>query len=118
MQNLLLFIELIIATALIIFVLLQKSEGGALGMGGGGGGGMGGLFTPRGAGDVLTRTTAVLAVMFFLVCIALNLYALHGANSNSILRDSPAPAAKPVLPAPQPAPTPAAPQLPSVPRPN
>ena len=57
MQTMLLVAELIIAVALIGFVLLQRSEGGALGIGGGGGGGMGGLFTPRGAADTLTRTT-------------------------------------------------------------
>ena len=61
MQTILVFAELVIAVALIIFVLLQRSEGGALGMGGGGGGGMGGLFSPRGAADTLTRTTAILA---------------------------------------------------------
>ena len=74
MQTLLLVAELFIALALIIFVLLQRSEGGALGMGGGSGGGMGGLFSPRGASDTLSRTTAILAGLFFLTCIALNLW--------------------------------------------
>ena len=41
---------------------------------------MGGLFTPRGAADTLTRTTAILAFLFFLTCIGLNLLALHGRN--------------------------------------
>ena len=59
MQTVLVFIELLIAVALIIFVLLQRSEGGVLGMGGGSS--MGGLCSPRGAADTLTRTTAVLA---------------------------------------------------------
>jgi preprotein translocase subunit SecG len=90
MQTLLVFLELVIAAALIIFVLLQRSEGGALGMGGGGGGGMGGLFSPRGAADTLTRTTAILAALFFIVCLALNLLALRGHNETSIL-DTPAP---------------------------
>jgi len=63
MQTLLLVAELLIAIALIFFVLLQRSEGGALGIGGGGS--MGGLFTARGAADTLTRTTAILAVLFF-----------------------------------------------------
>jgi preprotein translocase subunit SecG len=114
MQNVLLVIELIVAAALIVVVLLQKSEGGALGMGGGGGS-MGGLFTPRGAGDALSKTTGYLAFVFFAVCIALNLYALHGSNSGSILRDSPAAPAKqttvPIVPAPAPA-------SPQVPKPN
>jgi preprotein translocase subunit SecG len=112
MQTILVFAELVIATALIIFVLLQRSEGGALGMGGGGGG-MGGLFSPRGAADTLTRTTAILAALFFLTCVGLNLLALHGRNEKSIL-DAPAtsqgPAAKPQAPAT--APVPSGPQVP------
>ena len=106
MQTLLLVAELVIAAALIIFVLLQRSEGGALGMGGSGGG-MGGLFTARGAADTLTRTTAILAFLFFATCIGLNILALKGRDQTSIL-DSAAPAtgagipAKPVAPAPLP----------------
>ena len=110
MQTVLLVAELIIAVALIIFVLLQRSEGGGLGMGGGGGG-MGGLFTPRGAADTLTRTTAILAFLFFLTCLGLNLLALHGRNETSILES--APATSPVSrPRPRQADAPAAP-LPS-----
>lgn len=115
MQTLLLVAELFIAIALIIFVLLQRSEGGGLGMGGGGGGGsMGGLFSPRGAADTLTRTTAVLAGLFFLTCIGLNLLALHGRDTRSILDSAPATSA-PARPA-----APAAPLStgPSVPKPQ
>lgn len=83
MQTLLVALELMIAVALVIFVLLQRSEGGALGMGGGGN--MGGLFSARGAADTLTRTTTILGGLFFLVCIALNLLALHGRDEKSIL---------------------------------
>jgi preprotein translocase subunit SecG len=106
MQTLLLVAELIIATALIGFVLLQRSEGGGLGMGSGSSN-MGGLFTPRGAADTLTRTTAILAFLFFATCIGLNLLALHGRNETSILDTAPvAPLtnlpAKPALPAPLP----------------
>jgi preprotein translocase subunit SecG len=103
MQTMLLVAELFIAVALIIFVLLQRSEGGALGMGGGGGGGgMGGLFSPRGAADTLTRTTSILAFLFFVTCIALNLLALHGRDETSILDSAPGTSApvKPVTPAP------------------
>ena len=95
MQTLLVFLELVIAVALIIFVLLQRSEGGALGMGGGSS--MGGLFSPRGAADTLTRTTAILAVLFFCTCLALNLLALRGHNETSIL-DSPASTTAPAKP--------------------
>jgi preprotein translocase subunit SecG len=108
MQTLLLVAELFIAIALIVFVLLQRSEGGGLGMGGGSSN-MGGLFSPRGAADTLTRTTAILAGLFFLTCIALNLVALHGRDRTSILDSAPASTA----PA-----KPAAPSVPSVPKPQ
>ena len=119
MQTILIFAELVIAVALIIFVLLQRSEGGALGMGGGGGGGFGGLFSPRGAADTLTRTTAILAALFFLTCLGLNLLALHGRNEKSILdapmtSEGPSTAPKPKAPAP----APVAPAGPSVPKPQ
>jgi preprotein translocase subunit SecG len=120
MQTLLLFVELVIAVALVIVVLLQKSEGGALGIGGGGGGGggMGGLFTPRGASDTLTRTTAILAFLFFAVCIALSLLALHGRDERSILDTipaAPAPLSAPKTPAPA---APVQPAAPPVPKPQ
>lgn len=114
MQTMLLVAELIIAVALIIFVLLQRSEGGALGMGGGGSG-MGGLFSPRGAADTLTRTTAILAGLFFLTCIGLNLLALHGRDEKSILA---APLTTTTAPAKPGAPVVPAPAGPSVPKPQ
>ncbi len=111
MQTLLLVLELFIAIALIVFVLLQRSEGGGLGMGGGSSN-MGGLFSPRGAADTLTRTTAILAGLFFLTCIGLNLLALQGRDRTSILDSAPATTA-PAKPA-----APAAPATPSVPKPQ
>lgn len=76
MQSVLLVIHLIIALALIAVVLLQRSEGGALGIGGGGGGGAGGgIFSARGVGNALTRTTAFLAVGFFITSISLTVLA-------------------------------------------
>lgn len=114
MQTMLLVAELIIAVALIIFVLLQRSEGGALGMGGGGSG-MGGLFSPRGAADTLTRTTAILAGLFFLTCIGLNLLALHGRDEKSILAS---PLTTTTAPAKPGAPVAPAPAGPSVPKPQ
>jgi preprotein translocase subunit SecG len=102
MQTLLLVGELVIAVALVIFVLLQRSEGGALGMGGGGGGGMGGLFTPRGAADTLTRTTTILGMLFFLACIGLDLLAGRPAQSTDSLLTAPRRPAptQPLVPAP------------------
>jgi preprotein translocase subunit SecG len=113
MMTLLIAAELMIAVALIVFVLLQRSEGGALGMGGGGSG-LGGLFSPRGAADTLTRTTAILAVLFFLVCIALNILARQGHTGPSVpdvLPGAPT-ATHPIVP------VPVQPGLPSVPKPH
>ena len=61
MQDILLVIHLLIAVALVTGVLMQRSEGGVLGIGGGGGGG-GGFLTGRGTANLLPRTTAVLAL--------------------------------------------------------
>ncbi|MFL5259219.1 MAG: preprotein translocase subunit SecG [Hyphomicrobiales bacterium] len=75
MQTVLLIVHLFIALALIGIVLMQRSEGGALGIGGGG---AGSLFSARGVGNTLTRATAVLAVLFFITSISLTLLARHG----------------------------------------
>jgi preprotein translocase subunit SecG len=115
-QAILIVVELVVAVALVVTVLLQRSEGGALGMGGGGSG-LGGLFSPRGAADTLTRTTAVLAVLFFLTCLALNLLALHGRERKSIL-DSPAAPPTTTLPVQKPSTPPAKPAGPVVPTPH
>src|ERR1700690_409586 len=114
MQSVLIVLQLMASISLVICVLLQRSEGGALGMGGGGSG-FGGLFSPRGAADTLTRTTAILAALFFLTCLGLNLLALHGRNEQSILdapvnSQGPAPKARP--------PAPVVPPGPSVPKPQ
>lgn len=75
MTSVVLIIHLIVAMALVAMVLLQRSEGGALGIGGGGGGGGGGMFAGRGAGNLLTRSTAVLAAVFFSTSILLTILA-------------------------------------------
>ncbi|MDE1938931.1 MAG: preprotein translocase subunit SecG [Alphaproteobacteria bacterium] len=116
MQTLLLVIELLIAIALVITVLMQRSEGGALGIGGGGSG-LGGLFSPRGAADTLTRTTAILAILFFGICLGLNLLVAHSSPQRSIL-DSPAAPAATLTPVQKPATPAPAPQGPSVPTPH
>ena len=84
METFVLVVHLIIALALIGVVLLQRSEGGALGIGGGGGGGGGSLFTARGAGNALTRTTAYLAVAFFCTSIALTVIATQRGGGSVI----------------------------------
>ena len=88
MQSVLIVIQLFVSVAMIGVVLLQRSEGGALGMGGGGSG-LGGLFSPRGAADTLTRTTAILAILFFVTSLALTVLSLHG-RPQSFLETNPA----------------------------
>ncbi len=92
MENILLVVHLIIAIALVAVVLLQRSEGGALGMGGGSAGGGMGMFSARGAANALTRTTAILAVLFLGTSLALAILAGGGREAESIF-DSSQPAA-------------------------
>ena len=115
MQTVLLVIHLIIALALIGAVLLQRSEGGALGMGSGGGGG-GNLFSARGVGNALTRTTAILALCFFITSIALTLIAVRGGKSGGSLFDGAAAPAEQQAPAPGGSVLPQLPAVPSTPQ--
>jgi len=109
MITVILVIHLIIAIALVAVVLLQRSEGGALGIGGGGGGGFGGMMTARGSANLLTRVTAGLAFCFFLTSLGLALLANNTGVRRSIL-DTPQSSA-PAVPQAPPAPAiPAAPQ--------
>jgi preprotein translocase subunit SecG len=104
MTALLLVVHLLIALALVGSVLLQRSEGGALGIGGGGGG-MGGFMSGRGAANVLTRTTAVLAVCFFITSILLTMTAgSGGGGGSSVISDD-----APILITPETAPLPVEP---------
>lgn len=80
MATALLVIHLMVAAALVGVVLLQKSEGGALGMGGGG---AGGFLTGRGTANFLTRTTAMLAAAFFATSISLTLLARQSGKQGS-----------------------------------
>jgi len=92
MQHVVLIIHLLLAIGLVGTVLLQKSEGGGLGMGSGGGsgGGMGGFMSGRATADLLTRTTAILAAGFMGTSLVLAIMAGAGRESKSIL-DQPAP---------------------------
>ncbi len=112
-----LIIHLMVALALVGVVLLQRSEGGALGMGGGGGGG---FMTGRGAANVLTRTTAILAACFFATSIGLTFISSGHKGPKSILDQTPAGAidSLPKSSVPAPAPLPLAPAQPSVPLPQ
>jgi preprotein translocase subunit SecG len=80
MQTVLLVIHLMVVAALVGVVLLQRSEGGALGIGGGGG-----FMTSRGTANVLTRTTAILAGVFFLTSIGLSVLPQFTGAHDSIL---------------------------------
>ncbi len=72
MSNVVLVIHLLLAIALIGVVLLQRSEGGGLGIGGGGGGGgMAGFLTGSSTKSLLTRTTAILAACFMVTSLLL-----------------------------------------------
>ncbi len=71
--------------ALIGVVLLQRSEGGGLGIGGSGGGGGGGFMSSRGTANVLTRATAILAGLFFVTSLVLSILAGYNRKPTSIL---------------------------------
>jgi len=79
--GLLLSLNILVCLALIGVVLLQRSEGGALG----GGGSPSGLITTRGAGDLLTRVTWILFGMFLALSLALTLVGGHQRSSDQIL---------------------------------
>jgi preprotein translocase subunit SecG len=127
MTTIILVLHLFIAIGLVGLVLVQRSEGGALGIGGGGGG----FMTGRGAANLLTRMTAILAAAFFCTSILLTVLARQGSAPTSILdqggsgqqQNAPAenggsalPKLAPIQPqAPAPA-APAAPSGPQVPR--
>lgn len=81
MQTLLLMLHLVIAVALVGVVLLQQSEGGALGIGGGGSS----FMTGRGTANFLTRATAGLAAAFFVTSIGLTLLARNTGTPASRL---------------------------------
>jgi preprotein translocase subunit SecG len=107
MNTVLLIVHLLIALALVGVILLQRSEGGALGIGGGG---FGGLMTGRSSANLLTRTTAFLAAGFIATSMLLAILASHRTAPRSILDQPGAPTAAPEAPAePQ---TPAPPSAP------
>jgi preprotein translocase subunit SecG len=68
MQTVVILIHLMIVLAMVGLVLIQKSEGGGLGMGGGSGGG---FMSNRGTANVLTRATGILAALFFATSLLL-----------------------------------------------
>jgi preprotein translocase subunit SecG len=79
MLNVLIVIHLLLAVAMVGLILLQRSEGGALGIGGGG------VMTGRAAGNLLTRATAILAAAFFVTSLGLALLSNERSKQGSIM---------------------------------
>ncbi len=84
MQTVLIVFHLMVVIALVAVVLLQRSEGGALGVGGGGG-----FLSGRGQANALTRATAVLAALFFATSLSLTMLASWNRAPKSILGGPP-----------------------------
>ena len=117
MSTVLLLIHVMVALALVGVIMLQRSEGGALGIGGGGG-----FMTGRSAGNALTKTTAILAASFFATSLALAILASQHGTAPSVLNPAGeggggglAPLQLPGAPVPASPQTPAAPQAPQSP---
>ncbi|MFB9979370.1 preprotein translocase subunit SecG [Mesorhizobium kowhaii] len=85
METVLIVIHLMVVLALVGVVLLQRSEGGGLGIGGGSG-----FMTARGAANALTRATAILAAAFFATSLTLSIVARYGEKPIDILDRVPA----------------------------
>src|SRR5438132_7271659 len=100
-------VHVLIAIGLVGVILLQKSEGGALGMGGGG---MSGFMTGRSTANLLTRVTAILAAAFMTTSVLLVVVHNRERAPRSIIEQgAPTPPAVPVAPL---APTAPSPQMP------
>jgi preprotein translocase subunit SecG len=85
METVIIVIHLMVIVALVAVVLLQRSEGGALGIGGGNA-----FMSTRGQGNVLTRTTGILAAVFFVTSIGLSILTRLAAPPSAILDTVPA----------------------------
>ena len=80
MQTVIIVIHLMVVLALVAVVLLQRSEGGGLGIGGS----QGGFMTGRGQANLLTRATAILAGAFFLTSLSLSILARYQTSGGSV----------------------------------
>jgi preprotein translocase subunit SecG len=84
MQTVLLVIYLMVVLALIGVVLIQRSEGGGLGIGGGSG-----FMSARGTANALTRTTAILAALFFVLALGMGILARYEPDATDVLERIP-----------------------------
>ena len=109
MTSVLLLVHLFVTIALIGVVLIQRSEGGGLGIGNSQG--MGAFMSGRGTANLLTRTTAILGAVFFALSLSLALLNRGTSGVGGSILDTPPPAAG----APVSAPAPAMPPAPAVP---
>ena len=91
MEHVLLIIHLILTLSMIGLILLQRSEGGGLGIGGGNGG-MGSLASAQSTANILTKATQLVAAGFFATSLILAILASHRGTPTSIL-DAATPAA-------------------------
>jgi preprotein translocase subunit SecG len=98
MTTVVIVVHLMVVLAMIGLVLLQRSEGGALGIGGG----QGAFLSGRSAGNVLTRSTAVLAMAFFLTSLSLALISKYQSRPTDILERIPSQTAPATTQAPTP----------------
>jgi preprotein translocase subunit SecG len=96
MQSVLIVIHILIVIALVAVVLLQRSEGGALGTGGG----TGNFMTGRGQANALSRATAILAGLFFATSLLMSIIAGWSRTPHSILDKGPSAPAGQSAPAP------------------
>ena len=112
MTVVLLVVHLFVTLALIGVVLIQRSEGGGLGIGSSQG--MGAFMSGRGTANLLTRATAILATVFMALSLALALMNRGTTGVGGSLLENPPPATAPAPTAPAPTPPPA-PKGPSVP---
>ena len=83
MENFLLIFDIILAVLLIVSVLLQKSEGGALGLGVS----QDSFISSRSAGNFLTKATAILAALFIITSISLTIVSKEKFSSSSVLEE-------------------------------
>ena len=81
MENIILVSNIILAILLVIVILLQKSEGGALGIGAS----QESFITSRSAGNFLTKVTAIIATLFIITSISLTVIAQKGISTSSVL---------------------------------
>jgi preprotein translocase subunit SecG len=117
LSTVLLIIHLFVTLALIGVVLIQRSEGGGLGIGTSQG--MGSFMSGRGTANLLTRTTAVLAVIFMALSLTLALMDRGTTGVSRSIFDTPSTGPTlPAAPATRPATTPATPAAPPAPPPG